>query len=161
MAKLIAGAGLAACIGVCVLGGCWYLMSFFGRPPQPVAFGTILWSYETGFTVSNVSRSDDAGGMTRYAVTARVFCPFGERYTWTPRSAHVIDNDGRAYYAVSATPEHKILGASDTEHLIFRLPRNIEQPALVFDHAMGFAMMFGDFERGIVSEPHRFNLRYD
>src|SRR5690348_6766426 len=105
------------------------MLSIFGRPPQPVPLGTVIWDYETGFTVARVDRRETRQGTTEYDVTARVFCPFGERYSWTPKSAHVIDNDGRAYYAVMATPAHKILGASDTEHLVFNLPQNIEQPA--------------------------------
>ena len=90
-----------------------------------------------------------------------MFCPFGERYRWTPHSAHVIDNSGRAYYASAATPDHTILGASDTEHMTFDLPNAVEQPALVFDEAFGIGAIFDELRLGRIYEPHRFNLRYD
>lgn len=128
---------------------------------MPVAFGTVVWDYETGFTVTGVARRPLRSGQTAYDVTVRVFCPFGERYGWTPRSAHVIDNGGRSYAAAFATPAHKVLGASDTERLTFVLPDGIEQPALVFDDATSFATIFDELRAGRVYEPHRFNLRYD
>lgn len=128
---------------------------------MPVSFGTVVWDYETGFTVTGVARRPLPGDATAYEVTVRVFCPFRERYRWTPRSAHVIDNAGRSYYAASATPAHKILGASDTEHMTFDLPGGIEQPALVFDDALNFTAIFDELRMGRIHEPHRFNLRYD
>ena len=159
MTKLLTAA--AACLALAALVVSAYLMSVYGRPPMPVAFGTVLWDYETGFTVTGVARTPLPSGRTAYGVTVRVLCPFGERYTWTPRSAHVIDNSGHSYYAASATAAHKILGASDTEHLTFDLPNGIEQPALVFDDATSFASIFDELRLGRIYEPHRFNLRYD
>jgi len=137
MTKLISIAAISL-LAVVVLGLGVYAMSILGRPPMPVPLGTVLWDYETGFTVTNVERHPALPGMTAYEVIARVFCPYGERYHWTLRSAHVFDNHGRAYYATAGTAAHKILGASDTEHLTFVLPNGIEQPALVFDDTLGY-----------------------
>ncbi len=155
---IVAAAGVAT---LCVLAVCVYLASLYGRPPMPVPFGTVLWDYETGFTVTGVVRRPAREGTTAYDVTARVFCPFGERYRWTLRSAHVFDNNGRAYYASAGTPAHKILGATDTEHLTFLLPNNIEQPALVFDETQSVLAILDELRVGRIYEPHRFNLRYD
>jgi hypothetical protein len=128
---------------------------------MPVPLGTVLWDYETGFSVTHVARYPLHSGKTAYEVTVRVFCPFGERYRWTARSAHVIDNGGAAYSAAAVTPEHRIVGAADTEHMTFELPNGIEQPALVFDETMGPAAIFDELRAGRIYEPHRFNLRYD
>jgi hypothetical protein len=101
--------------------------------------------------------------MTAYEVTVRVYCPFGERYRWTPRSTHVFDNGGHTYYASAGTAAHKILGATSTEHMTFLLPAGVEQPALVFDDTVGLLPMLGALRAGPpeLYEPHRFNLRYD
>ncbi|HET9393497.1 MAG TPA: hypothetical protein VFO29_08295 [Candidatus Rubrimentiphilum sp.] len=163
MAKLLytaAGAGLLAFV---MLGPAAYAMCVFGRPPMPVPLGAVLRGYETGFTVTKVIRRPASSGLTAYDVTARVFCPYGERYHWTLRSAHVFDNDGRTYYASSGTPAHRVLGASDTEHMTFLLPTDAEQPALVFDETLGFWSVIEALRAGPpeLYEPHRFNLRYD
>ena len=163
MAKLFSIAAIVL-VAFAVLGLGAYAMSILGRPPMPVPLGTVLWDYETGFTVTNVERQSASPGMTAYVVTARVFCPYGERYHWTLRSAHVFDNAGRAYYAAAGTAAHKILGATDTEHLMFILPNGIEQPALVFDDTLGFGPIVKEALRAApfgLYEPHRFNLRYD
>lgn len=157
MTKLYA----AAAVCICVLGLSGYLVSIYGRPPMPVPLGRVIWEYETGFTVTHVTRRPLNAATTAYGVTVRVFCPFGERYRWTPRSAHVLDNSGRVYYAAAATPEHKIVGASETEQMTFELPSGVEQPALVFDEAMSPAAIFDDLRVGRIYERHRFNLRYD
>lgn len=56
--------------------------------------------------------------------------------------------------------DHLIRGAVQHEDLVFDLPRDVEQPALVFIPANAREGMlewcFGDFW-----QPHRFNLRYD
>jgi len=57
-------------------------------------------------------------------------------------------------------PNHVVLGASQHEDLVFDLPRDVEQPGLVFlagNNPAGLLdMLFGSFW-----QPHRFNLRYD
>ncbi len=160
MTKLYAAAGVLA---LCLLLVLVYVASIFGRPPMPVPLGTVLWDDETGFTVSKVSHHEVSAGTSAYDVTVRIYCPFGERYAWTLRSAHVFDNAGRTYYAVAGTGAHRILGATDTEHLRFLLPSNVEQPALVFDDTLGFASFAGAMRAGPpeLYEPHRFNLRYE
>lgn len=145
---------------VVVAGGTLYLVSIYGRPPSPLPLGKVIWDYETGFTVTGVTRTPSPDGQF-YAVRIRVFCPYGERYQWSSQSAHVIDNDGKSYYAIKGTPPHTILGASDTETLLFDLPKTIAQPALVFDDTQQFADIFDELRAGRIYERYRFNLRYD
>jgi hypothetical protein len=161
MTKLYTAAGGA--LAVCILGLAVYAVSIFGRPPMPVPLGTVLWDDETGFTVSRVAHHPVSAGTSAYEVTVRMYCPFGERYGWTLHSAHVFDNSGRTYYASSGSAAHRILGATDTEHLTFLLPANVEQPALVFDDTLRLSSIAGALRAGPpeLYEPHRFNLRYD
>jgi hypothetical protein len=161
MTKLLVGAACLAAFCLVIAGA--YAASIFGRPPMPVPLGTVLWGYETGFTVTKVVRRPASRGIVAYEVTARVYCPFGERYRWTPCSAHIFDNAGRTYYASAGIAAHKILGATDTEHVTFLLPADVEQPALVFDDTLGLWSMLGALRAGPpeLYEPHRFNLRYD
>ena len=159
MTKLLVAAITAAVLFLLAMGT--YVASVYGRPPMPLRLGTVLWDYETGFTVTHVARRRLSHGTTAYEVTVRVYCPFGERYRWTPLSAHVIDNSGREYFAAAATPAHRVLGASDTERMTFDLPDGVEQPALVFNEAFGLGAMFDELRAGRIYEPHRFNLRYD
>src|SRR5260370_38358173 len=99
MAKLMYAAMAAVVLAFVVLGLGAYAMSIAGRPPMPVPLGTVLRGYETGFTVTKVVRRPVSAGTVAYEVSARVFCPYGERYHWTLRSAHVFDNSGRTYFA--------------------------------------------------------------
>ena len=130
---------------------------------MPVPLGTVLWDDETGFTVSKVAHHRVSSGTSAYEVTVRIYCPFGERYAWALHSAHVFDNNGRSYYAAAGTAAHRILGATDTEHLTFLLPSDVEQPALVFDDTLNLSSLAGALRAGPpeLYEPHRFNLRYD
>lgn len=176
-----------------VLGGCaasgLYLLNVMGRPPMPVPLGQSVWSYECGFSVLDVRRtpaitaadlSTRAHG-TFYVVTAKVACPYGERYVWDDfRSAYVVSNPGvvwggrdRRYYASPegqrllnlingrAANPHKVLGATETEQLAFDLPPDIEQPALLFPESLGFLAFLDELRVGRIYVPHRFNLRYE
>jgi len=159
----------------------------FGRPPQPLPLGTIQWFYEVGVTVDSVSRVAQIGtGPTAvrargeyYVVHARIIAPFGLRPTWhdgdvevhtfahtgatMPEQSFAIDE--RAQAALDKIthrpgPVHLVRGAQQHEDLVFDLPRNVEQPALLFlpanDPAALLDLLFLDFW-----QPHRFNLRYD
>lgn len=159
----------------------------FGRPPQPLALGTIQWLGEVGATVDRVDRIAQLGSGPHaprakgvfYIVHARVVAPFGLRPTW-----HDSDVEVRTFAHSGATmpeqrfsvdefaqalldrqtgrpgPQHLVRGAEQHEDLVFDLPRDVEQPALLFlpaNDPMG--MMDVIFLR--FWQPHRFNLRYD
>jgi hypothetical protein len=57
-------------------------------------------------------------------------------------------------------PVHFVRGAEQHEDLVFDLPRDVEQPGILFapvNDPMGLLdIIFGRFW-----QPHRFNLRYD
>lgn len=161
----------------------------FARPPQPLPLGTIQWDYETGFTVDGVDRADTIQDATRtyrargqfYIVHARVLCPFGERFHWNDRDVAVETFSGSGGAQQSAQkfsvdeviqrildrrthrlgPRHTILGASQREDLVFDLPKNIEQPALVFVVANNPFDLLDNLRDGRIWQPHRFNIRYD
>ena len=55
---------------------------------------------------------------------------------------------------------HVVLGAAQHEDLVFDLPRNVEQPGIVFLPANDpWGLLNLAF--GHIWQPHRFNLRYD
>lgn len=161
----------------------------FATPPQPLPLGTIQWDYETGFTVDAVNRTDTIQDGRRtyrargefYIVHARVLCPFGERFHWNDRGVAVetFSGSGGSHQLAQkfsvdeiiqrildhrthrAGPEHTVLGASQREDLVFDLPKNIEQPALVFFAANDPLDVVDNLRAGRVWRPHRFNIRYD
>ncbi len=157
------------------------------RPPQPLPWGQVVWQGETGFTVDGVKRVGSIGSRAGrvfargvfYIVNARVVSPFGERYHWTDDCVGVetfsgsggnmhglrftVDEDAQRLLDRSdgrPGPRHIVLGASQTERLVFDLPAGVEQPGLLFtdtlDPLNALDIFFGHFW-----EPHRFNLRYD
>ena len=165
------GVALAAAAGVAILevGGAFF------RPPQPLSLGTVQWNYETGFSVESVRRTRQAfvGGVLRrahgefYVVNVAVLCPFGERYRFDGRTIRVELFGGsggswrRGWWApLNPGPPHEVLGASEHHALVFDLPRDAEQPGLVFSDANDPWHIL-DLLLGSTWQPHRFNLRYD
>lgn len=159
----------------------------FWRVPQPLPLGTVQWLGEAGATVDSIDRADriGTGSSARrargvfYIVHARIIAPFGLRPEWHDDDVEVrtfsgsggtmrglrftVDEPAQAVLdRQTGRPgrEHLVRGAQQREDLVFDLPRNVEQPALVFlpanDPAALFEMLFGRFW-----QPHRFNLRYD
>ena len=153
------------------------------RPPQPLPLGTIQWTGEVGVTVDSVRRVASIGRGRHalhargvfYIVDARILAPFGLRPTWHDSYVRVETFSGsggtmrEGQFAVDERaqaildrrtgrpgPVHLVRGAQQREDLVFDLPKNIEQPALVFLPANSFEGLFD-----IVWQPHRFNLRYD
>lgn len=156
------------------------------RPPQPLALGEVQWAYETGFTVEGVDR---LAALTRpgralrargqfYVVRVRVLAPFGERYHWDDRRVEVrtfsgsggtmserrFSVDPQAQALLDSTTgrraQHTVVGAEEHDRLVFDLPRDVEQPGLVFLDANDPWSLL-DLLFGHVWQPARFNLRYD
>ncbi|MEO9262678.1 MAG: hypothetical protein ABI282_01165 [Candidatus Baltobacteraceae bacterium] len=159
----------------------------FGRPPQPLELGTVQWFYEVGVTVDRVDRAASIGSGAStirpkgeyYIVHARIIAPFGVRPVWQDSDVEVRTFSGsggtmrdlRFTVAEDAQveldrktgrpgPRHLVRGAEQHEDLVFDLPRNVEQPALVFLPANDPLAMLG-LIAGNLWQPHRFNLRYD
>jgi hypothetical protein len=171
--------------GLLALGACAFFA--FARPPQPLALGTVQWFYEVGVTVDRVDRLAWLRARGRsvrargefYVVHARIIAPFGLRPVWNDRDVEVrtfagtgktmpdrrFDVDAVSQAILDARtgrpgPTHLVRGAQQREDLVFDLPRNVEQPALVFlpaNDPWGLVyLLFGRWW-----QPHRFNLRYD
>ncbi len=175
----------AICLVVLIAGAEAALV--FGRPPQPLPLGTVQWFYEVGTTVDSVDRAEEIGAGAHalrakgifYIVHARIIAPFGLRPTWhdsdvavetfahtgatMPPQTFTVDEPAQAVLDRQTGrpgPEHLVRGAQQHEDLVFDLPRNVEQPALVFlpanDPTAMLDIVFLHFW-----QPHRFNLRYD
>ncbi len=180
-------AGAAAIVGLALLIACVVVLRAFGSPPQPLPLGTIQWVYEAGATVDGVTRvarisSGNRSATARgefYIVRARIVAPFGLRPHWSDNDVEVRTFSGSGgsmrdrQFAVDETaqsildsktgrpgPEHEVLGAEQHEDLIFDLPRNVEQPGLVFLPANDPWQLL-ELAIGRIWQPHRFNLRYD
>ncbi|MBV8152497.1 MAG: hypothetical protein JOY59_13135 [Candidatus Eremiobacteraeota bacterium] len=159
----------------------------FARPPQPLRLGTVQWFDEVGATVDRVDRVAQIGNGPHarrargqfYIVHARIIAPFGFRPYWHDSDVQVHTFSGRngtmpkTRFPVDAAaqamldretgrpgPDHLVRGAAQHEDLVFDLPVDVEQPALVFlpaNDPIGLLdVLFGHFW-----QPHRFNLRYD
>lgn len=156
------------------------------RPPQPRPLGDLQWAYETGFTVQRIDRMEALSVRGRtvrprgqfYVVTVRVLAPFGERYHWDDHRVEVrtfsgsggtmserrfaVDPGAQALLDSSTgrRAQHTVIGAEEHDRLVFDLPRDVEQPGLVFLDANDpwslLDLLFGRFW-----QPARFNLRYD
>ena len=145
-----------------------YVMSVTARPPMPLKLGRLVWDYECGFTVERVERKD----VVQRGL--RVVCPFGERYRWDSSRAYVVseatpwpptryapDPSAQAIVDARAATSHTVLGARELETLVFDLPNDIPQPALIFTDTIGFNAFLDSARVGRLYMPHRFNLRYD
>ncbi len=178
-------AGVALVLGAGLL--CSALLLTFGRPPQPLPFGTVQWLGEAGVTVDGVERVSAIGRGPAsirakgqfYIVHARIVAPYGLRPTWRDSGVEVrtfayhgatqppgtYRIDERAQRVLDAMdgrpgPVHEVRGASQREDLVFDLPVNVEQPGVVFLAANDPARIL-EWLFGRFWQPHRFNLRYD
>lgn len=164
------------------------LLNYFGVPAQPLPLGTIQWFDEVGITVDRVDRVAELGKEADavrahgefYIVHARIVAPFGFRPDW-----HDGDVEVRTFAGTNGTmrdvrfaidkaaqavldrqthrpgPDHIVIGAERHEDLVFDLPKNVEQPAIVFlpanaPEGLLFSLIVPHFW-----QPHRFNIRYD
>lgn len=177
---VLVGSLVAAGAGVAVLA---ILVLTFGRPAQPLPLGTIQWFDEVGATVDRVERVGHLGSLRPrgvfYIVHARLIAPFGVRPTWhdsdvevrtfahtgatLPEAAYEVDSRAQAEldrHTHRPGSVHEVRGASQHEDLIFDLPRDVEQPGLLFLPANDpSGLLF--WVLGRPWQPHRFNLRYD
>jgi hypothetical protein len=114
-----------------------------------------------------------------YIVHARIVAPFGLRPHWNDRDVLVQTFAGRGATTTPQTfavdeaaqalfdrqtgrpgPIHVVRGAQQREDLVFDLPRDVEQPGLIFLPANDPARLIDAAFFEPVA-PHRFNLRYD
>ncbi len=182
---LWAAAAVVVVVGVCAV-SLDVIMALL-RPPQPLPLGSLQWLGEVGVTVDGVDRIGQIGNGASavrargeyYVVHARIVAPLGLRPTWhdsdvevqtfaingatmPPRTFAVDERAQTILDRQTGRPGsvHLVRGAQEHEDLIFDLPRNVEQPGLVFlpanDPWALLGVVVGEFW-----QPHRFNLRYD
>ena len=184
--RIVLGLGAlgAAVLGVLVAAE---VVLAFGRPAQPLRLGTTQWFDEVGVTVDRVERRTQIGTGPEakraqgefYIVHARIIAPFGFRPQWRDGDVEVrtFSGHGGTMHGLRFTideeaqkvldrqtgrpgPEHLVRGAAQHEDLVFDLPRDVEQPGIVFLPANDPIGLL-DIIVGRFWQPHRFNLRYD
>jgi len=164
------------------------ILVYYAVAVQPLPLGTIQWFDEVGVTVDRVDRVSQIGNGANalhakgqfYIVHARVLAPFGFRPDWHDKDVEVLTFSGSGgtmhdvRFTIDKTAQalldrqtgrpgadHLVLGAEQHEDLVFDLPRNVEQPAIVFlpanaPEGLLFSIIIPHFW-----QPHRFNIRYD
>jgi hypothetical protein len=152
------------------------------QPLHPYRLGQSYCWDEYCFAVTNVRRTKTIGSGshaarargTFYVVTADMEAQWWGRFDWSDDAVYAIDYDGRDYgyskpgQAASDWLQHstrsrchKILGAGETETIVFDLPNDVVQPRLLVRDTLGFEGYLGAMRlRGYYVKP-AFNLRYD
>lgn len=108
-----------------------------------------------------------------YVVDAKMEAPWWGRFWWGPDAVYVLTRDG-GHYAPSALGQHamdaitgrssachEILGAAETETIVFDLPESAVQPRLLVRDTLGFEGFVGAMRIGRGRINPAFNLRYD
>lgn len=152
------------------------------QPLQPYSLGqTYCWD-EFCFAVTSVKRAKVIGtGASRavahgmfYIVTADMETPWWGRFYWGNDAVYATDYSGTDYtYSVRgqlASDElrhsrrsqcHLILGAGETETIVFDFPENVVQPRLLIRDTLGIEGLMGGVRSSLFYVKPAFNLRYD
>jgi len=152
------------------------------QPLHPYRLGQSYCWDEYCFAVTNVRRAKSIGTGahaatahgTFYIVTADMEAQWWGRFDWSDDAVYAIDYDGRNYeysragqmasdsLAHSARSRcHKILGAGETETIVFDLPDDVVQPRLLVRDTLGFEGYLGGMRLRLYYVKPAFNLRYD
>ena len=177
-AKLALRVVAAVSAVACVLGTGLLL----AQPLHPYAVGQSYCWDEYCFTVTRVKRVKTVGPRTHtvsahgvfYVVTADMETPWWGRFNWSNDAVYAIDFDGTDYryspQGQRAMDEllhshrsqcHKILGAGESETIVFDLPVNVVQPRLLVRDTLGFEGLMGEMRLNLFYLKPAFNLRYD
>ena len=157
-------------------------VAMLAQPLHPYGLGNSYCWDEYCFAVSNVRRVKTIGRGphaaiaqgTFYIVTADMEAPWWGRFDWSNDAVYAIDYDGTNYtyshpgqIAIDRTLHstrshcHKILGAGETETIVFDLPANVVQPRLLVRDTLGFEGFLGGLRLRLYYVKPAFNLRYD
>ena len=154
------------------------------QPLHPYDIGERYCWDEYCFRVTHVARVKTIGsGLqqvaargTFYVVTAQMEAPWWGRFDWGADSVYVTslgDRDFQNFEHSAAGQQaedrntgrssacHKILGASETETIVFDLPDDVVQPRLIVRDTQGFEGFLGGMRLGFHYVKPAFNLRYD
>lgn len=162
-------AGAAAIVGLALI-----------EPIQPHALNDPACWDEYCFSVTSVQRYKTLGtGASRavasgtfYVVRARMEAPWWGRYEWGNGAVFVLDDVGNTYeysrtgqralggIASARALCHEVLGAAETETLVFDLPTGVVQPRLMIRDITGLEGVMNGLRIGGYDKAG-FNLRYD
>lgn len=110
---------------------------------------------------------------TFYIVEAKMEAPWWGRFWWSPDAVYAVTRDDQRYEhsaqgqrAIDALTGrssacHEILGAAETETIVFDLPDDAVQPRLLVRDTLGFEGFIGGMRIGHGGVNPAFNLRYD
>src|SRR5579864_2360642 len=152
------------------------------QPLRPYSIGESYCWDEYCFAVIGVKRTKTIGSGpnravargTFYVVTAEMATPWWGRFTWSNDAVYAIDYAGTDYrYSLSGQRAsesltksyrsrcHQILGAGETETIVFDLPDDVVQPRLLVRDTLGFEGLLGGMRQNLFYVKPAFNLRYD
>jgi hypothetical protein len=152
------------------------------QPLRPYAVGQNYCWDEYCFAIISVKRVKSLGeGADRatargvfYVVTADMATPWWGRFTWSNDAVYAIDYSGAEYdYSrpgqraldeqMKSTRSrcHQILGAGETETIVFDLPQGVVQPRLLVRDTLGFEGLLSGIRLNLFYVKPAFNLRYD
>ncbi len=169
----------ALAFGILIILGTGLMLA---QPLHPYRLGQSYCWDEYCFAVTQVRRVKTIGHGSHaataqgvfYVVTADMEAPWWGRFDWSNDAVYAIDYDGTDYpYSragqaaidwtlhSSRSKCHKILGAGETETIVFDLPQNVVQPRLLVRDTLGFEGFLGGMRLGLYYVKPAFNLRYD
>jgi len=156
--------------------------ALLAQPLHPYALGQSYCWDEYCFAITQVKRVKTIGTGSHaatahgifYVVTADMESQWWGRFDWSNDAVYAIDYNG-AEYQYSAPGQtamerllhshrsqcHEILGAGETETIIFDLPVNVVQPRLLVRDTLGFEGLIGGMRLNLYYIKPAFNLRYD
>jgi hypothetical protein len=158
-----------------------FAMGTIASPLQPYGINEPYCWDEFCFRTTAVKRVKSIGDGTGhvnahgtfYIVDAKLDAPWWGRFWWSPDAVYVLTRDGQrfeyspqAQRAIDALTGrlstcHEILGAAETETIVFDLPDDAVQPRLVVRDTEGFEGFVGAMRLGRWPLNPAFNLRYD
>lgn len=158
-----------------------YAALAIAAPLQPYGINEKYCWDEFCFHTTSVKRAKSIGEGaqqvnargTFYIVEAQMEAPWWGRFWWSPDAVYVVTRDDRriehspqgqrAIDALTGRSSacHEILGAAETETIVFDLPDDAVQPRLVVRDTLGFEGFIGAMRLGHEPINPAFNLRYD
>jgi hypothetical protein len=158
-----------------------YAMLAIASPLQPYGINEPYCWDEFCFRTTAVKRVNTIGEGaqqvkahgTFYIVEATMEAPWWGRIWWSPDAVYVLTRDDQRYehsaqgqraidmMSGRSSACHEVLGAAETETIVFDLPDDAVQPRLLVRDTLGFEGFMGAMRIGHGQVNPAFNLRYD
>jgi hypothetical protein len=169
----------AVVIAVLIVVGSGFMLV---QPLHPYSIGESYCWDEYCFAIVNVKRAKTIGSRHNHAVargmfyivTADMETPWWGRFVWSNDAVYATDYAGTDYRYSPAGQHasdtmmksrrstcHEILGAGETETIVFDLPENVVQPRLLVRDTLGFEGFLGGIRSNLFYIKPAFNLRFD